>query len=885
MKILTSDQIRKIWIDFFVKNKHHKENSFSLIPKYDSSLLWINAGITPLKKYFSGIEKVSFRKIVNIQKCLRTNDIDNIGNTAIHHTFFEMMGNFSIGDYFKKEAIDFAYELLVSKKWFSIPLEKLYITYFIDDQETYFLWLKKGVNKKNLIPLKTNFWNIGEGPCGPCTEIFFDRGSKYDHREHELIYEGITNNRFIEIWNIVFSQYNCTNSYIQKDYKELPNKNIDTGAGLERLSCIFQKTDTNFETDLFFPIIRQISLLSNCKYEGQKTFKIIADHIKALVFCINDGAIFSNLGRGYVLKRILRRAFQNGKKIGFTEPFLFKLVASVINTMKNAYSELQEKEKLIKEIIQEEEKKFLFHLQNSEKMFFKLVKNNELSGENFFKLYDTFGFPKEDILEFSENNNIKTDLIGFEFFLKKQRDLSRNLIKENKNNFSLKENFLFSNWEFKSEFIGYDQFETKTKVLKVCEKGIILKKTPFYAMMGGQTSDEGTINGIFVQKVIKLSNGIFVHKVEEKNIFYEGQEVFAKIDIQKRLKKSINHTATHLLLESLKIILGKHVQQQGSFIDNEILRFDFNHYKILSFEELIQIEDQINLWINKNYSVLIKKVLFKDLKKINNNIINNENFFKNKDFYNQEFVRIVSISNISSQLCGGTHVSNTKKIQKFAIVNYKIIGSGIHRIEASTGENIKDILIQKIESFYLEKKQILKKIQKIKDFVLEKNNFIFYENIEFDDNLSDSVPNSYRYIQNYKSNLIILRKKLVKLEKEFLKIKNKEILEQVSKLIPSQIEKEMLIFIKKKDFDNHMLKTVLEYLFNKLSINFLCLCQKREKKLFFICKSKTINIEKFMKKIKNDFNVKGGGNLNFCQGIIEDCTKINEFLSFWRNFL
>ncbi|WCA22452.1 alanine--tRNA ligase [Candidatus Phytoplasma oryzae] len=894
MKKLTSNQIRQMWINFFIRKNHHKENSFSLIPKYDPTLLWINAGVAPLKKYLNGTEKPPFKRIVNIQKCLRTNDIEKIGNTSIHHTFFEMLGNFSIGDYFKKEAIDFAYELLISHEWFNIPKERLYITYFEHDKETYSFWLKKGIDKLNLISLRTNFWQIGEGPCGPCTEIFFDRGSKYDHRGKELIYEEITNNRFIEIWNIVFSQFNCEEHLKKDEYKPLPSKNIDTGAGLERLACIFQQTDTNFETDLFFPIIQKISFLSNCEYKGQKFFKIIADHIKSLVFCINDGAIFSNLGRGYILKRILRKAFQSGKKIGFSEPFLFKLVGSVIDIMNDFYPDLNKKKNLIEKMIKEEEKKFLFHLNNGEKIFDKIIKNNELSGENFFKLYDTFGLPQENILEYARNKKIKVDLERFNFFLQKQKDLSRNFNK-NDINYSIKnKDFLFLNFKTKSEFVGYEEYEIQTQIIKVFDKGIVLKKTPFYATSGGQLSDEGLINDIYIKEVNKLPNGQFFHKIQNTDIFKKGQKVLAKIDIEKRQKTSSNHTATHLLIESLKKKIGQHVQQQGSWLNNEMLRFDFNHYENLSFEKIIEIEDQVNIWIHKDYSVTTHTILLKDLDKIND-FFENEYFVKKKENLDQNLVRIVKINNISSQLCGGTHVKNTKLLKKFAIYSYEVIGSGIYRIEATTGENTSLFLAQKIKSLSIEENQILNKINKMKDFIFSQKNF-FTEKISkfFDQNFLfvNNDNDSYRCIHNYKKYLIFLRKKLLILQKEFNYLKTKIILARANEFIPSknEIQKELLIFIKDEkndtnNIDNYMLQVLLEHLFDKLNVNFLCLCKKREDKLFFICKSKFLSINNFIKKLKTKINIKGGGNNHFGQGIITNINQIDEFLFNWRNFL
>jgi alanyl-tRNA synthetase len=883
MKKLTSNQIRKMWLDFFIKKDHHKKDSFSLIPESDPTLLWINSGIAPLKKYFNGSKKIFFKKIVNIQKCLRTNDIENIGKTSIHHTFFEMLGNFSIGDYFKKEAINLAYELLFSNEWFSLPKEKIYITYFDKDIETYSFWLQKGISEKKLIPLKTNFWEIGEGPCGPCTEIFFDRGSNYDSRNEELIYQGIKNNRFIEIWNIVFSQYNCINNDSNnKKFLELPNKNIDTGAGLERLACIFQQTNSNFETDLFFPIIKKISNLSNIKYENQESFKIIADHIKSLVFCINDGAIFSNNSRGYVLKKILRNALLKGQKLNFKNPFLFLLIPSVINIMKTFYPSLKEKQNIIQKIIKKEEQKFFNNLKNGKKIFFKFVENNKISGKNFFKLYDTYGIPKENILEYADKYKIQIDKNEFDFFLDKQKQISKKNYKKTKCNIQ-KENPLFLDFKEKSEFIGYEQFEVKTKIIKIFEQGIVLEKTPFYAIMGGQISDEGTIDDIPVHKVIKLPNGQFLHQIK-KNIFQENQEVFAKIDIKKRKEISSNHTATHLLYESLRNILGFHVEQKGSSLNSNILRFDFNHYQNLSFENLKKIEKQLNKWIKEKHPVIIKKISKKNLSNLNNKFFNNKFFLKEEnDFSDEKKIRLVKINDISSQLCGGTHISNTQELKIFSIISYEVIGAGIHRIEGAVGHNIEKMLKKKIEPFISEKQQLLKKIKNlIKNFLPQQQTSenIFNDNIFF-------TPNSYDCIQNYKKYLQKLREKLGEIQKKVQKIKINKIIEKSNDFIPQKIDKELLIIIEKKekDIDHKMLKVLIEHLFNKLNINFLCICLKEENNFSFLCKSKENNIKSFLEKINNQINIKGGGNKNFCQGKIINLKQIDEFISKWKTFL
>ncbi|TVY12195.1 alanine--tRNA ligase [Candidatus Phytoplasma pini] len=865
MKKLSAKEIREIWLNFFKNKKHHKISSASLVPYQDPSVLWINAGITPLKKYFDGTKKPLFTKIVNIQKCLRTNDIDNVGKTDIHHTFFEMLGNFSIGDYFKKEAIDLSYELLTSQSFFCIDPKKLYITYFEQDSETYHLWIQKGINFQNLIPLKNNFWEIGEGPCGPCTEIFFDRGEQYDHRGKELIKKNIPNNRFIEIWNIVFSQYNAKINVERSHYQELISKNIDTGAGLERLACIFQQTKTNFETDLFLPIIKKIALISHINYQNQESFKIISDHVKSLVFGINDGVILDNNGRGYVLKRILRKALLQGHFLGLQKPFLYKLVSNVVDIYKSFYHFTISKIDFIEKIIKSEEEKFFINLKMGETYFFQLIQNNNISGENFFKLYDTYGIPREIILEYAKKNKIQINLKEFEIFLEKQKTLSRSQIDKTKYNIQKKNNIFF-NFQEKSEFVGYQNFEIKTKVIKICDQAIILKKTPFYATMGGQIGDKGWINDIPVLEVTKLPNGQHLHHLQ-KNIFSEGQEIFAKIDLEKRKQISLNHTATHLLYDAMKITLGEHVKQKGSYLNEKFLRFDFNHYENINEEQLLKIENQVNSWIEKKYPIITKNMNFEKAQKINAHFLDDNHY--------PEQVRVIQIGdNISLQICGGTHANNTKKLKKFAIISYNLIGSGIHRIEATTDQNIDFALKQKIELFIEEENNIINKINQLKN----NNDFI----IEDFSSIRNNSFNSYQNILDYKKQLQHLRKKSEIIQKEIIQKQSQIILKKANLFIPIKIEKNLLITIK-EEIPINIRKILLEHLFNKLKTDFLCLCFEQKTKFNFLCKSKTIDVSCFINEIKKIIDIKGGGNKNFGQGNCSDINKIHKFLENWKS--
>ncbi|MFA5542877.1 MAG: alanine--tRNA ligase, partial [Bacilli bacterium] len=400
MKNLKSYEIRQIWLDFFKEKGHDIIESAPLIPNNDPTLLWINAGVTPLKKYFDGSDIPNNKRMANAQKCIRTNDIENVGKTARHHTFFEMLGNFSIGDYFREEALEFAIEILTSPKWYGFDLDRLYFTVYPDDTDTIDKWISLGVNPSHIIKLEGNFWEIGEGPCGPDTEIFYDRGKKYDPDGLgiKMLEEDMSNERYIEIWNIVFSQYNAKNGVPRDKYKELPSKNIDTGMGLERMACVIQGVDTNYETDLFMPIINEVEKLVNRKYDGEMAYKVIADHTRTVVFSLSDGATFSNEGRGYVLRRLLRRAVRFGKKLGMNEPFLYKLVSVVVDNMKNAYPYLITKIELVTKLVKMEEEKFLMTLESGEKKLLDYIKasdNKLIDKEVAFLLYDTFGFPFE----------------------------------------------------------------------------------------------------------------------------------------------------------------------------------------------------------------------------------------------------------------------------------------------------------------------------------------------------------------------------------------------------------------------------------------------------------------------------------------------------------
>lgn len=709
MKALTGQEIREKWINFFEKKGHHYIPGVNLIPQGDDSLLWVNAGVTGLKKYFDGSEVPPSRRIVNIQKSIRTNDIENVGHTARHHTFFEMLGNFSIGDYFRNEVIPWAYEILTSKEdGFGMDPDKLYVTYNPSDKESFELWQKAGIPASHLVALEGNYWQIGEGPCGPNTEVFYDRGEKWDpeHLGIKLLQDDLENDRYIEIWGIVFSQYNAVNGVPREKYKELPSKNIDTGAGLERIACILQETPTNFETDLFMPIIERCEELSGVKYDDdhKMPFRVIADHARCLTFALSDGATFSNLGRGYVLRRIIRRAMRYGQKINFHEPFMYKLVDVVVSKYKDFYPNLLEKKDEVKKMIKNEEEKFIKTLDKGEAILKEMLKDaKELSGKDIFLLADTYGFPADLSKEIAEENGISCDMDGYEKLMEEQRERARqargqidSFRKQSKDLMDFKEKSLFL----------YDKYEVKTKVLgifvdgarkeKLEEEGdVIFEETPFYAEMGGQVSDKGTLSGENISGVIsnvsKATNGQHLHHITMcYGELKEGDEVTIALDTEIRHLIERNHSATHLLHSALCNVLGKHVKQMGSYVDENYLRFDYETDHKLSADELKQIEREVNDKIFEGIAEVTEILPIEEAKKIGAEMEFSEKY--------GEMVRVVEFGNYSKEFCGGTHVKNTSEIGIFVIQSDDAVSSGTRRIQALSSLGAYSFLTARIQA-------------------------------------------------------------------------------------------------------------------------------------------------------------------------------------------
>ena len=863
MRNMKSYEIRQMWLDFFASKDHLVEPSASLVPVNDPTLLWTNAGVTPLKKYFDGSVVPPKNRITNAQKWIRTNDIENVGKTARHHTFFEMMGNFSIGDYFKEEAITFAVELLFDEKYFGFPKDKIYITHYTHDLDARNLWIKHGVAPDHLIPLDGNFWEIGEGPCGPDTEMFFDRGEKYDKRGKELIEQDIENDRFIEIWNIVFSQFNSQEGVARENYKELPSKNIDTGAGLERLCCVVQGTDTNYETDLFYPIINKTEEISGVKYNGQMAFKVIADHVRTVVFALADGAMFSNEGRGYVLRRVLRRASKYAKKLGINKPFMTELVDVVIEIMDPFYPYLHEKKDIVKKMIKSEEEKFLATLEDGEKRFNDIAakSNGTISGADAFMLYDTFGFPIELTIEYAEEAGLKVDIEGFNNNLKEQKRRAKEARSDKGSMKGQNEEFLA--FKTSSKFVGYEVNEVRTKVIAKFGNDVVLEETPFYAFSGGQLSDSGLINQYEVKDVIKMPNAQHLHILDENDLKV-GDEVVAKIDLEKRALTRKNHSAAHLLQAALKTVLGNHVAQQGSQVCDTYSRFDFNNYESLTDEQILKVEDIVNKYIAEAHKVETLVLPIEEAKKLGATALFDEKY--------GDIVRVVKME-VSTEFCGGTHVANTSDIEKYAIYSFESIGSGIFRVTAATSNDAMKYV-----------KESTKNIEETIDAVLNKQAELIAkaksEGIDLKPLASrkNLTEFGYRYILALREEVKDIQVKYHELEKEYNAKKSQSALKGLDQF-DSQIENNKL-FTVTDVIDINLIKDMATALLNNKNLDIVLFASVNGAKLTFVASAKApFNAVDVIKEATKITGGGGGGKPNLAQAGGKDTTKVNEALA------
>ena len=693
MKYMTGNEIRKAYLDFFESKKHLKLHSFSLVPENDPSLLLIGAGMAPLKPYFTGKLVPPSYRVTTSQKCIRTGDIDNVGRTARHHTFFEMLGNFSFGDYFKKEAITWAWEFLTEV--LELDTNKLYVTVYPEDEEAYDIWHNiVGLADERIFKLEDNFWEIGEGPCGPDSEIFYDLGPERGCGK-PTCNVGCDCDRYLEIWNLVFTQFNKTKD---GSYEPLEKKNIDTGAGLERLASVIQQKESNFETDLLFPIMQRVIDVCRGDYNNKEqkiAVKVIGDHIRAVTMMIGDGILPSNEGRGYVLRRILRRAVRFGRVLGIEEAFLADLVDIVIDMYKEAYPELAERKELIKTVIATEEAQFSATLAQGLELLNAMIEDVDgtgvLAGEKVFKLYDTFGFPVELTEEIVQEHGMTIDHDGFDKAMKAQQERARAARAKvsakvaTPDTTGLDQSALVKDENAVNArvvLIGIDGAAVE-RAEKDTAITIILDKTPFHAEGGGQIGDTGYITGpsgkAEVTDTKSLANGLtYMIAIVTEGSLAKGDEVGITVDKVRNLDIARNHTATHLLQAALRKVLGTHVNQAGSLVTPERLRFDFTHFSPVTNEELAEVEKEVNRQIMKNVNLEIEEMPVDDAIKKGAMALFGEKY--------GDIVRVVNVPGFSCELCGGSHVPNTSVIGSFRIVGESGTGTGIRRIEAVTGK-------------------------------------------------------------------------------------------------------------------------------------------------------------------------------------------------------
>ena len=705
MKKYGLNELRQMFLDFFESKGHLVKSSYSLVPHNDNSLLLINAGMAPLKPYFTGQEVPPRTRMATCQKCIRTGDIENIGKTARHGTFFEMLGNFSFGDYFKHEAIHWSWEFLTEVV--GLEADRLYPSVYLEDDEAFDIWNKEmGIPKDRIFKFgkEDNFWEHGAGPCGPCSEIYYDRGEKYGCGKPDCTV-GCECDRYIEIWNNVFTQFENDG---KGNYTTLKQKNIDTGMGLERLATVVQDVDSLFDVDTIKVLRDKVCEISGKEYKKEYkwdvSIRIITDHIRSATFMISDGIMPSNEGRGYVLRRLIRRAARHGRLLGIDGMFLSDLSETVIESSKDGYPELEEKKNMIFKVLTEEENKFNKTIDTGLNILAEMEAkiseegNKTLSGDDAFKLYDTYGFPLDLTKEILEEKGFSVDEEGFKNAMEVQREKARNARKTT--NYMGADETVYESLDknLTSKFVGYDKLEneseitaltTEKEVVQALAEGdngtILVNETPFYATMGGQTGDKGVIetaNGKFkVVDTIKLHGSMIGHVgYVVEGMVQVGDKVSLKVYSANREAIAKNHSATHLLQKALKLVLGEHVEQAGSYVDAERLRFDFTHFQAMTKEEIAKVESIVNEQIANGLDVVTKEMTLEEAKKTGAMALFGEKY--------GDTVRVVSMGDFSVELCGGTHVSNTKEISYLKVISEAGISAGVRRIEALTGNGL-----------------------------------------------------------------------------------------------------------------------------------------------------------------------------------------------------
>ena len=862
---MKTKQIRKTYFDYFISKDHELVDSGSLIPQNDPSLLFTNAGMVPFKDVLLGVEKRPYTRAVSSQRCLRVggkhNDLENVGYTARHHTFFEMLGNFSFGDYFKREAIEFAWDLLTNK--YSLPADKLWVTVFKDDDESEAIWKEEiGIPADRISRLdeEENFWTMGDtGPCGPCSEIYYDHGPEVKGSPPAM--GANPGDRFIEIWNLVFAQFDRS-----KDgtLSPLPNPCVDTGMGLERMAAVLQGKHNNFETDLFEPLIKEAASICGTKDLSDPSLKVIADHLRASAFLVADGISPSNEGRGYVLRRIIRRALRHADKLGSKQPVLSSMVPTLVKQMSNAYPILKKNSKLIKANILQEEEQFASTLVQGMGLLKEEVKNlkgKTIKGELIFRLYDTYGFPPDMTADFARENNLKVDLKGYEEAMTKQKERGReastfgSVIPES------------LNLKGSTNFVGYEKDEVKAKIVELVslsdgkaqekikknqEVVVILDKTSFYAESGGQVGDSGALIGNKFEFEIKDTQKIGDHVGHvgslSKGSASKGDSVVAKINQQARSKTVLNHSATHLLNSALRTVLGDHVEQRGSLVNEDKLRFDFVHKKQVSKEEIKQIEAIVNSEIRANSETITETMPIKEAEKKGALA-----FFGDK--YGEQ-VRVLSMGgDFSVELCGGTHVQRTGDIGYFKVMAETSISAGVRRIEALTGEAALNLSQDS------------------------------HDNL---DSLALQLNTSSEQVSEKVSQLIDANKSL-KQEVDKLKSSNLSATASDLSLESEEIEGIKVFAHKMEGLDSSALRETADQLRNKEKNSLIVLISIFEDKIpIVIARHKDlekVDARKVMNHMVNLLGGSGGGRSDFSQGGIENVEDIDIALASLSEFL
>lgn len=871
MEFMKANDIRKSFLDFFESKEHYVKNSFSLVPKNDKSLLLINAGMAPLKNYFLGIETPPAKRMATCQKCVRTGDIENIGKTARHATFFEMLGNFSFGDYFKNEATAFAWEFVT--KVLKMDEEKLWVTVYEEDDEAYGIWRDKvGVNPDRIVKLgkEDNFWEIGngQGPCGPCSEIYIDRGEEFGCG-HKDCKPGCDCDRFLEFWNLVFTQFD---KQVDGSYKKLEHPNIDTGMGLERMACIMQGVDSIFDIDTMKNIRDKVCEISGKKYQqDEKTdvsIRIITDHIRAITFMVSDGIVPSNEGRGYVLRRLARRAMRHAKLLGIEQKFIETLANVVIDVYQDGYEELGQNRDYINKVLKIEEEKFGETIETGMNILNQYItdaqkaNNSKINGQDAFKLYDTYGFPLELTLEIAEEKNCSVDIEEFENQMEMQRQRARNA-RAKGSDIGWKDEISSLDLSVKNaEFIGYEELEDIAVIADIIIDGklsdkaaqgqeviLIFDRTPFYAESGGQVGDTGLIKNsnveIQVNNVTKSTNGLFLHHCKiSKGELKKGDKLELFVDVKNRFATMRNHTATHLLHKALKVVLGDHIQQAGSLVSPDRLRFDFNHFAQVSKEELMKVEQLVNEQIYNAIDVQTQVMDIEDAKKTGAMSLFDEKY--------GETVRVLSIGDFSKEFCGGTHVKNSNDIGMFKIVSEGGVASGVRRIEAITGYSVYN-------------------------FIVEKQELI--------ENVSSTLKTSQDNLQKRASDLMTENKNLQKKIKEVQSAGAKTDIDSVIKSA-KKIKDANLVISSFEDMEDDILRDFAQNIIDKVenSVVVFSNVNTENQKLTFLCMvAKNLipkyNAGKIVKEVAMVTGGNGGGKPNMAMAGGKDVSKIQEALS------